>query len=383
MKIEKDIIYIGVNDRELDLFEGQYVIPDGVSYNSYVIKDDKIAVFDSVDKSKVDEWLRNLAVALDGAKPDFFVISHMEPDHSAGVEAFAAAYPDATFVGNSKTFDMCTRFFKTELKNKLVVKEGDTLSLGSHELTFYTAPMVHWPEVMVTFDKKDGVLFSADAFGKFGALDVEDDDWACEARRYYFNIVGKYGAQVQALLAKLGVLDIKIICPLHGPVLSENIGYYVGLYDTWSRYAAETEGTFVAFCSIYGNTAQAARKMIAELESRGEKVAASDLARCDIAEAVEDAFRYPRMIIAAPTLDGGIFPAAEEFISHIKAKGYRNRKVGFIENGSWAPVSARQMRALLEQQKDIVFADTVITCRTTLPDNIDALCKSLADEMLG
>ena len=314
MKCSKDIVYIGADDMELDLFEGQYIIPDGISYNSYLIEDEKIAVMDTVDKAKVEKWLDNLDDALH---------------------------------------------------------------------TFYTAPMVHWPEVMVSFEAKDGVLFSADAFGKFGALAVDDDDWACEARRYYFNIVGKYGAQVQALLKKLAALDIKAICPLHGPVLDENLSYYVNLYDVWSSYRAEDEGTFIACASIYGNTAQAADALAEELRSRGEKVVVTDLARCDIAEAVEDAFRYSRMVLAAPTFDGGIFPIMDEFIAHIKSKNYQNRKVAFIENGSWAPMSAKLMRAALEGQKNIAFTDTVITCRSSVPDDLEDVCKKVADELLA
>lgn len=383
MKCSKDIIYIGADDMELDLFEGQYIIPDGISYNSYLIEDEKIAVMDTVDKAKVEKWLDNLDDALHGRQPDYLVVSHMEPDHSAGILAFAIKYPNAVIVGNAKTFDMFTRFFKAELPNKLIVKEGDKLTLGAHELTFYTAPMVHWPEVMVSFEAKDGVLFSADAFGKFGALAVDDDDWACEARRYYFNIVGKYGAQVQALLKKLAALDIKAICPLHGPVLDENLSYYVNLYDVWSSYRAEDEGTFIACASIYGNTAQAADALAEELRSRGEKVVVTDLARCDIAEAVEDAFRYSRMVLAAPTFDGGIFPIMDEFIAHIKSKNYQNRKVAFIENGSWAPMSAKLMRAALEGQKNIAFTDTVITCRSSVPDDLEEVCKKVADELLA
>lgn len=382
MKNFKDIAYIGVDDNELDLFEGQYVIPEGVSYNSYLISDDKIAVVDTVDKSKIGRWLEKLEDALGGSQPDYLIVSHMEPDHSAGIAAFAAKYPAASIVGNAKTFDMYSRFYGGELPAKTVVKDGDTLSLGSHELVFITAPMVHWPEVMVTYDKTDKVLFSADAFGKFGALDNDDGDWDCEARRYYFNIVGKYGVQVQALLKKLASCEINAICPLHGPVLDENLAYYVGLYDIWSKYEAETDGTFVAYASVYGHTKDAALAVARELESRGEKVAVTDLARCDLAEAVEDAFRYSRMVLAAPTLDGGIFPAMAEFIAHIKAKNYQNRKVAFIENGSWAPVSGKLMRSELEGQKNMTFVDNVITCRSGLPENIDELAAEFADALL-
>ena len=378
-----DILYIGCDDLDLDLFEGQYVIPDGVSYNSYLILDDKIAVVDSVDKAKVQRWLDNLDDALRGRTPDYLVISHMEPDHSAGVAAFAAKYPEAAIVGNNKTFDMFKAYYGVDLPLKRVVKEGDTLILGKHELVFYTAPMVHWPEVMVTYDKTSKVLFSADAFGKFGALANDDDDWACEARRYYFNIVGKYGAQVQALLKKLAPLEISTICPLHGPVLDENLGYYVGLYNVWSSYAAETKGTFIAYASVYGNTARAAKLLSEELENRGEKVVLTDLARCDMAEAVEDAFRYDKLVIAAPTLDGGIFPAAEEFIRHIKAKNFQNRKVAFIENGSWAPMSAKLMRAALEEQKNITFAEHTLTCRSSVPADAAETIAAMADELLA
>lgn len=378
-----DILYIGCDDLDLDLFEGQYVIPDGVSYNSYLIADDKIAVVDSVDKAKVQRWLDNLDDALRGRTPDYLVISHMEPDHSAGVAAFAAKYPEAAIVGNNKTFDMFKAYYGVDLPLKRVVKEGDTLILGKHELVFYTAPMVHWPEVMVTYDKTSKVLFSADAFGKFGALANDDDDWACEARRYYFNIVGKYGAQVQALLKKLAPLEISTICPLHGPVLDENLGYYVGLYNVWSSYAAETKGTFIACASVYGNTARAAKLLSEELENRGEKVVLTDLARCDMAEVVEDAFRYDKLVIAAPTLDGGIFPAAEEFIRHIKAKNFQNRKVAFIENGSWAPMSAKLMRAALEEQKNITFAEHTLTCRSSVPADAAETIAAMADELLA
>lgn len=383
MKKTKDIFYIGTDDTDIDLFEGQYVVPDGMSYNSYLIYDDKIAVMDTVDKAKIAEWLDNLDEALKGREPDYLVVSHMEPDHSAGIAAFAAKYPSATVVGNAKTFDMFRNFFGCDLPDKLVVKDGETLSLGNHELTFVFAPMVHWPEVMVSYEKTEKVLFAADAFGKFGALVNETDDWTCEARRYYFNIVGKYGAQVQALLKKLAPYDIEVICPLHGPVLEDNLGYYIGLYDTWSSYRAESEGTFIAYAGVYGNTKEAALALAAELESRGEKVVVTDLARSDMAEALEDAFRYDKTVFAATTLDGGIFPVMEEFIRHLKAKNFCNRKVGIIENGSWAPMSGKLMRALLETQKGIVFADTVITCRSAVPDNISCLCAKLADELLA
>lgn len=383
MKKAKDIIYVGVDDTTLDLFEGQYVVPEGMSYNSYVIVDEKVAVMDAVDKAKIAEWLGNVEDALAGRQPDYLVISHMEPDHSAGVAAFAAKYPEVTVVGNVKIFDMFRNFYGAELPNKLLVKEGDKLSLGEHELTFYSAPMVHWPEVMVSYESKDKVLFSADAFGKFGALCNETDDWACEARRYYFNIVGKYGAQVQALLKKLAGLDIAVICPLHGPVLDGDLAPYLSLYDTWSKYEAESKGTFIAYAGVYGNTKEAAYALKEELESRGEKAVITDLARCDLAEALEDAFRYDKTVFAATTLDGGIFPVMEEFIRHLKAKNYQNRKVGIIENGSWAPMSGKLMRALLEEQKNVKVMPTVITCRSSVPANISELCAALADELLA
>lgn len=383
MKKAKDIIYVGVDDTTLDLFEGQYVVPEGMSYNSYVIMDEKVAVMDAVDKAKIAEWLGNVEDALAGRQPDYLVISHMEPDHSAGVAAFAAKYPEVTVVGNAKMFDMFLNFYGAELPNKLLVKEGDKLSLGEHELTFYSAPMVHWPEVMVSYESKDKVLFSADAFGKFGALCNETDDWACEARRYYFNIVGKYGVQVQALLKKLAGLDIAVICPLHGPVLDGDLAPYLSLYDTWSKYEAESKGTFIAYAGVYGNTREAAYALKEELESRGEKAVITDLARCDLAEALEDAFRYDKTVFAATTLDGGIFPVMEEFIRHLKAKNYQNRKVGIIENGSWAPMSGKLMRALLEEQKNVTVMPTVITCRSSVPANISELCAALADELLA
>ena len=383
MKKAKDIIYVGVDDTALDLFEGQYVVPEGMSYNSYVIMDEKVAVMDAVDKAKIAEWLGNVEDALAGRQPDYLVISHMEPDHSAGVAAFAAKYPEVTVVGNAKIFDMFRNFYGAELPNKLLVKEGDKLSLGEHELTFYSAPMVHWPEVMVSYESKDKVLFSADAFGKFGALCNETDDWACEARRYYFNIVGKYGVQVQALLKKLAGLDIAVICPLHGPVLDGDLAPYLSLYDTWSKYEAESKGTFIAYAGVYGNTEEAAYALKEELESRGEKAVITDLARCDLAEALEDAFRYDKTVFAATTLDGGIFPVMEEFIRHLKAKNYQNRKVGIIENGSWAPMSGKLMRALLEEQKNVTVMPTVITCRSSVPANISELCAALADELLA
>lgn len=382
MKKIKGLTYVGVDDLDIDLFEGQYAVPEGVSYNSYVLEDDKTAVFDAVDKRKIAQWLKNLDDALDGKAPDYLVVSHVEPDHSAGIMAFAAKYPSVTVVGNSKTFDMIKRFYG-DLPRKLVVKDGDRLSLGGRELVFVTTPMVHWPEVTMTYDTGAGILFSADAFGKFGALVNDDGDWTCEARRYYFNIVGKHGVQVQAALKKLAAFDVKVVCPLHGPVLDENLTYYLGLYDTWSSYRAEEKGTFIAASSVYGNTLQAAAMLAEELKSRGEKVSFSDLARSDMAENVEDAFRYDKLVIAAPTLDMGIFPVAHEFIQHLKAKNFKNRRVGFIENGTWAPVAAKLMRKELEDQSGMDFIPTVFTVPSSLPDNAAEIVSKMADELLA
>lgn len=383
MKKIKGLTYIGVDDLDLDLFEGQYVIPEGVSYNSYILEDEKIAVFDAVDKRKIAQWLKNLDDALGDKTPDYLVVSHVEPDHSAGIMAFAAKYPTATVVGNSKIFAMIKRFYGGEFPNKLEVKDGDRLSLGTRELVFAATPMVHWPEVMMTYDTGAGILFSADAFGKFGALATYDGDWTCEARRYYFNIVGKHGVQVQAALKKLSAFDVRVICPLHGPVLDENLGFYLGLYDTWSSYRPEEKGTFIAASSVYGNTMQAAKLLAEELESRGEKVSFADLARSDMAENVEDAFRYNKLVIAAPTLDMGIFPVAHEFILHLKAKNFKNRRVGFIENGTWAPVAAKLMRQELEGQSGMDFIPTVFTVPSSLPDNADEIVAAMADELLA
>ena len=383
MRKLKDIVYIGVDDTELDLFEGQYVVPDGMAYNSYMIRDEKIAIMDTVDKGKIAEWLIKVDAELEGRQPDYLVISHMEPDHSAGIAAFAAKYPSATVVGNQKMFDMFAAFYGGEIPYKLIVKEGDTLSLGSHELTFLSAPMVHWPEVMMSYEKKEKTLFSADAFGKFGALVNEKDDWTCEARRYYFNIVGKYGVQVQAVLKKLAAFDVEVICPLHGPVLEKDLAYHIGLYDVWSRYEAEDNGTFIAYAGVYGNTRSAALALAAELESRGEKVVVTDLARCDLAEAVEDAFRYDKAVFAATTLDGGIFPVMDDFLRHLKAKNYQKRRVGIIENGSWAPMSGKLMRGVLEEMKEIEIIPTTITCRSSVPVDIREKCAALADELLA
>ena len=383
MKNFKDIIYIGVDDLDVDLFEGQYTVPEGMAYNSYIILDEKTAVMDTVDKAKVDEWLAKLAAALDGKAPDYLVISHMEPDHSAGIARFCEKYPTATVVGSAKAFQMLRNFYGTTPSGTLAVKEGDTLSLGAHTLRFIAAPMIHWPEVMMSYEEKDKILFAADAFGKFGALCNETDDWTCEARRYYFNIVGKYGAQVQAVLKKLAAVELRAICPLHGPVLEENLGYYVDLYDKWSSYTPEDKGTLIAYAGVYGNTRAAALALAEELRRRGEKVSVMDLARSDMAEAVEDAFRYDKTVFAATTLDGGIFPVMEEFIRHLKAKNFQNRKVGIIENGSWAPMSGKLMRALLEEQKGITVMPTVITLLSSVPADFDKQASALADELLA
>ena len=383
MKNFKDIIYIGVDDLDVDLFEGQYTVPEGMAYNSYIILDEKTAVMDTVDKAKVDEWLAKLAAALDGKAPDYLVISHMEPDHSAGIARFCEKYPTATVVGSAKAFQMLRNFYGTTPSGTLAVKEGDTLSLGAHTLRFIAAPMIHWPEVMMSYEEKDKILFAADAFGKFGALCNETDDWTCEARRYYFNIVGKYGAQVQAVLKKLAGVELRAICPLHGPVLEENLGYYVDLYDKWSSYTPEDKGTLIAYAGVYGNTRAAALALAEELRRRGEKVSVMDLARSDMAEAVEDAFRYDKTVFAATTLDGGIFPVMEEFIRHLKAKNFHNRKVGIIENGSWAPMSGKLMRALLEEQKGITVMPTVITLLSSVPADFDKQASALADELLA
>lgn len=382
MEITKDIIYIGVNDHKVDLFEGQYVVPNGMAYNSYVILDEKTAVMDTVDAHFGEEWLANLEQALGGRKPDYLVVQHMEPDHSANIAKFAEKYPEAQIVGNAKTFTMVKNFFGTDYADRrVVVKDGESLSLGAHELTFVFAPMVHWPEVMVTYDAKDKVLFSADGFGKFGALDVEED-WACEARRYYFGIVGKYGMQVQNLLKKAAALDIQIICPLHGPVLTENLGYYIGLYDTWSAYKPESEGVFVAYASVYGNTKAAAELLAEKLREKGcPKVTVADLAREDMAECVEDAFRYDTLVLASCTYNGSVFPPMREFILDLTERGYRNRRVALIENGSWAATAAKVMEKMLEGSKDITFAENRVSIRSALDPASTAQVEALADEL--
>ncbi|MBO7484294.1 MAG: FprA family A-type flavoprotein [Alphaproteobacteria bacterium] len=381
-ELAQNIFYIGVDDNDIDLFEGQYVVPNGISYNSYLIKDDKVTIMDTVDGRKADAWLANLEEALAGKIPDYLVLLHMEPDHTGSLKAFLEKYPSAQVVSNTKLFNMIPQFFEgMDLEGrKVVVNEGDTMPLGVHTLKFIMAPMVHWPEVMMTYEEKDKILFSADAFGKFGALDT-DEDWACEARRYYFNIVGKYGVQVQALLKKASALDIQKIYPLHGPMLTENLGYYIGKYDTWSAYRPEDKGTFIAYASIYGHTKVVAEKLKELLEAKGVKVAISDLAREDMAECLEDAFRYDRLVLASPTYDTGIFPVVESFIGHLKSKNYQNRKVAFIENGSWAPMAAKKMRAEMESLKDITFIEPVITIKSALKQADLAQVEALAEAL--
>ncbi len=381
IKVTDSIRYVGVNDYDLDLFEGQYIIPSGVAYNSYVILDDKITIMDTVDKRACKEWLANLEEVLGGKKPEYLVVQHMEPDHAASIQVLAEKYPDVKIVGNAKTFGMINQFFDFDISGREVtVKEGDTLELGSHTLTFVMAPMVHWPEVMVTYESSEKVLFSADGFGKFGTLDT-DEEWDCEARRYYFNIVGKYGAQVQALLKKAAGLDIEIICPLHGPILTEDLGHYIGLYDTWSSYKPESEGVFIAYASVYGNTKQAAEALADMLKEKGVKVSIADLSRDDWAECVEDAFRYDRLVVASPTYDGGIFTTAHEFIEHLKAKTYRNRKVGIIENGTWAPMAGKKIREAFESMKDIEIVEPMVTIKSAVkPETLEQL-KALADAL--
>ena len=384
MHITKDIRYVGVNDHDVDLFEGQYVVPNGMAYNSYVILDEKIAVMDAVDANFVGEWLNNIAAVLDGRKPDYLVVQHMEPDHSAGVDDFLAAWPDAQVVSSAKAFTMMKQFFNQDYADRrVVVGEGDSLTLGAHTLHFVTAPMVHWPEVIMTYDSYDKVLFSADGFGKFGALDVEED-WACEARRYYIGIVGKYGAQVQAVLKKAATLDIAIICPLHGPVLTENLGYYINLYDIWSSYGVESEGVVIAYTSIYGHTKAAVELLAKTLEEKGcPKVVINDLARCDMAEAVEDAFRYGKLVLATTTYNGDIFPFMKEFIHHLTERAYKNRTIGLIENGSWAPTAAKTMIKMFEGSKNLTFTDTTVKIFSALSDENRAQIEAMANELLA
>ena len=381
-KITDSILYVGVDDKDLDLFESQYVVPNGVSYNSYVILDEKVTLMDTVDQRATKEWLENLDAVLEGRTIDYLVVSHMEPDHAANAKTLIDKFPNMKIVGNAKTFAMMSQFFDVDLTGRsVVVKEGDTLNLGAHTLQFIMAPMVHWPEVMVTYEQSEKILFSADGFGKFGALDVEES-WACEARRYYFNIVGKYGAQVQALLKKAATLDIKMICPLHGPILKENLAFYIDKYNTWSSYEPEDEGVFVAYASIHGNTAEAAKEFVEMLRKNGaEKVVIADLSREDMAEAVEDAFRYSKLVVAAASYDAGVFPCMEDFLHHLKAKTYQKRTVGIIENGSWAPSAAKQMKAILEGMKNITICEPVVTIKSTLNETSRKAMEELAKEL--
>ena len=382
MKITEDIRYIGVNDHDIDLFEGQYVVENGMAYNSYILLDEKIAVIDTVDARFTHEWMDNFQHILDGKQPDYLIVQHMEPDHSANIDNFMKAYPQAVIVATAKAFTMMGQFFGTDYANRrLVVGEGDTLSLGKHTLTFLTAPMVHWPEVMVTYDSTDKVLFSADGFGKFGALDVQED-WACEARRYYIGIVGKYGAHVQALLKKAATLDIAIICPLHGPVLTENLEYYLNLYNIWSSYEVETEGIVIAYTSVYGHTRAAVELLAEKLRAKGcPKVVLNDLARCDMAEAVEDAFRYSKLVLATTTYNADIFPFMKEFIDHLTERNFQNRTVAFVENGAWAPLAAKTMKKMLENSKQLTIAEPTVTIRAALGADSTAQLEALADEL--
>lgn len=382
MNVTKDIYYVGVNDHDIDLFEGQYVVPNGMAYNSYVIKDEKICVMDTVDIHFKEEWLSNIAKVLDGRNPDYLVVQHMEPDHSANILSFLEVYPDTTIVTNAQAFKMMNQFFTlpSTVKTQLV-KENDTLCLGTHTLQFVFAPMVHWPEVIFTYDTTDKVLFSADGFGKFGALDVKED-WACEARRYYFGIVGKYGMQVQNVLKKAANLDIQSICPLHGPVLTENLGYYLGLYNTWSSYTPEEEGVVIAYSSVYGNTAKAAEYLQSVLEAKGKKVTVYDLARCDMSEAVKDAFRYSKLVLASITYNAGIFPHMETFIHALTERAYQNRTIGLIENGTWAPVANKTMKSMFEKSKNITFTDTSVTILSSMKEADKEKLNQLAEELL-
>ena len=385
MFVTDSVKYIGVDDKDIDLFESQYVVPEGVSYNSYVIIDEKITIMDTVDARATEEWLANLDKALEGKKPEYLVVSHLEPDHAANIRRVAEIYPDMKLIGNAKTFQMLPQFFEDfDISDRtVVVKEGDEISIGSHTLQFFMAPMVHCPEVMVTYEKSEKILFSADGFGKFGAIDSDDDEgWACEARRYYINIVGKYGAQVQALLKKAATLDIAIICPLHGPVLNENLGYYIEKYDIWSSYRPEDEGVLVAYASIHGNTAQAAKKCAEMLEAKGiENVDLMDLSRDDMAEAIEAAFQYDRMVLACATYDGGLFPVMEDFLNHLKSKNYQKRKVALIENGSWAPMAAKKMTDMLQTMKEIEICDKTVTIKSAVKQSDIAEIQALVDAM--
>lgn len=380
--ISDAVRYVGVDDKDIDLFESQYVVPNGISYNSYVILDEKVALMDTVDKRGMEQWEKNLLAVLDGRSVDYLVISHMEPDHAGSIKRLVELFPEVTLVGNAKTFAMLPQFFELPDCETLTVQENDTLSLGEHALHFVMAPMVHWPEVMVAYESTEKILFSADGFGKFGALDT-DEDWACEARRYYFNIVGKYGAPVQALLKKASALDIQTICPLHGPILKENLGYYLDLYDTWSSYRPESEGVLVAYASIHGNTAEAAKKLGEILEKKGaKKVVVSDIAREDMAEVIEDAFRYDKMVLAAASYDGGVFPCMQDFLHHLQSKAYQKRTVGIVENGSWAPTAAKAMKGVLEGLKEVEIVEPVVTIRSTMKEADIPELEKLAEAIL-
>lgn len=385
MNIKNDIKYIGVDDTDLDLFESQYIIPNGISYNSYLILDEKVAVMDSVDARKYDEWREKLRVALDGRKPDYLIVQHMEPDHAGGITALMTDFPEMKIVASARAVQMMPQFFEGVdfTHSAIAVKEGDTLSLGTHTLHFMMAPMVHWPEVMVSYDELSKVVFSADAFGKFGAL-AHDEDWACEARRYYFNICGKYGAPVQTLLKKMAALDVECICPLHGPILTENLGYYIGLYDTWSKYEPETEGVFIAYASIHGNTAEVAHKLAEMLREKGApKVSVADLSRDDMAEAVEDAFRMSRLVVAAASYDSGVFTPMHDFLHHLQIKSFQKRRVAIIENGSWAPSAGRVMRSMLEQMKDLEIVEPMVTIRSRMKREDRSALEALAEAILA
>ena len=384
VNISKDIIYIGADDKDLDLFESQYIVPNGMAYNSYLIKDEKVVVMDTIDKRKSEEWLENLENALDGRTPDYLVVSHMEPDHAYNIGVLAKKYRNMKIVGNVKTFDFINQFFNIPNleERKVVVKEGDELNIGNNTLQFFMAPMVHWPEVMFTYEKTEKILFSADAFGKFGTLDT-DEDWACEARRYYFNIVGKYGPQVQAVLKKLFGIEVKTICPLHGPILKDNLEYYISKYDIWSSYKPEDDGVFIAYASIHGNTEEAAHKMKKILEEKGaKKVAIADLSRDDFAEAIEDAFRYDKIILAASSYNMGVFPPMENFLRMLASKNYQNRKIGLIENGTWAPSSGKCMKEIIEKMKDIKLCENMVTIKSRLNEESEKKLYELADEIL-
>ena len=382
MEISKSIKYVGVNDYDIDLFEGQYVVPNGMAYNSYVIIDNEVAVFDSVDERFADEWIGNIHAVLDGRKPNYLIVQHMEPDHSGSIVRFVSEFPEAKIVSSAKAFVMMKNFFGTSFEDKqVVVAEGSTLELGEHKLHFVEAPMVHWPEVIMTYEETEKVLFSADAFGKFGALDA-DEDWACEARRYYIGIVGKYGYPVQNVLKKASALDIKTICPLHGPILKDNLSYYLGLYNTWSSYGVESDGVVIAYTSVYGHTKEAALELANLLESRGQKVAVNDLARCDMAEAVEDAFRYGKIVLATTTYNGEIFPFMREFIAHLVERNFQNKTVAFIENGSWAPMATIVMKKMLENSKNLTYTNATVRILSALNDDSRNQLKALAEELV-